>query len=43
MNHQGRQPAWLNRELLLGLREKKEGLPPMEERADDSRGVQGFR
>jgi len=27
---QGRRPAWLNRELLMGLRKKKEGLPPME-------------
>jgi len=32
-NRQGRRPAWLNRELFLGLRKKKEGLPPMEERA----------
>jgi len=26
---------------LAGTQEKKEGLPPMEERAGDSRGVQG--
>jgi len=28
---------------LAGTQEKKEGLPPMEERAGDSRGVQGSR
>jgi len=42
-NRWGRQLAWLNRELLLGLGEKKEGLPPMEERAVDSRVVQESR
>jgi len=42
-NRQGRRLAWLNRELLLGLKEKKEGRPPMEERAGNSRGVQGSR
>jgi len=36
-NWRGRRLAWLNRELLLGLRKKKECLPPMEERAGDSR------
>jgi len=40
-NWRGRRLAWLNRELLLGLRKKTEGLPPMEERAGNSRGVQG--
>ena len=60
----GRRQAWLDREMLLGLRknepvgkttslaeqgalagtqQKKEGLPLMEERAGDSRGVQGSR
>jgi len=43
MNRRGRQPAWLNREILLGLRKKKVGLPPMEEGAGNSRGVQGSR
>jgi len=28
---------------LAGTQEKKEGLPPIEERAGDSRGVQGSR
>ena len=28
---------------LAGTQQKKEGLPPMEERADDSRGVQSSR
>ena len=28
---------------LAGTQEKKEGLPPMEERAGNSRGVQGSR
>jgi len=27
---------------LAGTQEKKEGLPPMEERVDDSKGVQGL-
>jgi len=40
MKQQGRRLSWLNRELLLGLREKKEGLPLMEKRTGDSRGVQ---
>jgi len=38
-NWRGRRPAWLNSELLLGLGEKKDSLPLMEERASDSRGV----
>jgi len=40
-NRWGRGPTWLNRELLLRLREKKEGLPHMEERAGNPRGLQG--
>jgi len=27
---------------LAGTQEKKQGLPPMEDRAGDSRGVEGF-
>jgi len=42
-NRRGIGQAWLNRGLLLGLGKKKEGLPPMEERAGDSRGVQESR
>ena len=40
-NQWGRRLPWLNREFLLGLREKKEGLPLIEERAGASRGEQG--
>jgi len=43
MNQQGRRPAWLNREFLLGHRKKSGGLPSVEERAGDTRGVQGSR
>ncbi|GAB0207545.1 hypothetical protein GRJ2_003220200 [Grus japonensis] len=42
-NRRGRQLAWLNRELWLGLRGKKESLPLLEERAGNSRRVQGSR
>jgi len=38
-NRWGRRPPWLN--TLAGTQEKTEGLPPMEERAGDSRRVQG--
>ncbi|GAB0189143.1 hypothetical protein GRJ2_001380200 [Grus japonensis] len=38
-NRQGRQRAWLNRELWLGLRGKKESLPLLEEGAGNS-GIQ---
>ncbi len=42
-NGRGRRPAWLNGELLLGLRKKKESLPLVEEGAGNSRRVQGSR
>ncbi|GAB0210334.1 hypothetical protein GRJ2_003499200 [Grus japonensis] len=41
MNQRGRHPAWLNRELWLGLRGKKESLPLLEEGAGNSRRIQG--
>jgi len=37
---QGRQAAWLNRELLLGLR-KKRRVYHLRRKGKDSRGVQG--
>jgi len=42
-NQRGGRLTWLNRDLLLGLRKKKEGLPPVEQRAGNSRGLQGSR
>ncbi|PKU42080.1 rna-directed dna polymerase from mobile element jockey-like [Limosa lapponica baueri] len=36
----GKWLAWLNKELLMGLRGKKEGLPPLEEETGNSGGVQ---
>lgn len=35
------KPAWLNREFWLELGKQEETLQPLEEAADDSRGLQG--
>jgi len=39
----GKMTSLAEQGALAGPQEKKEGLPPMEERAGDSRGVQGSR
>lgn len=35
------KPAWLNREFWLELGKQEETLQPLEEAADNSRGLQG--